>query len=172
MEEKKRGDDAVSPVIGVVLMVAITVLLAAVVGTTVAGFSDSAEPPEYAVIEVTDVEAGPGGSNDEVTVQLVQGNDIRNDQLYFYFRDVQIQHEDGPSTAGPANRLSWRELSQPDGGPLPPKKPIGVGETVMFEPPNSPLSNQKVEGRKVSIVYDNGDSSFLVDEIGPLPSPG
>jgi hypothetical protein len=42
----------------------------------------------------------------------------------------------------------------------------------MFEPPNSPLSNQKAEGREVSVVYDNGDSSFLLDEIGPLPSPG
>ncbi|MFB6224001.1 MAG: type IV pilin, partial [Haloarcula sp.] len=32
-----RGDDAVSPVIGVVLMVAITVILAAVIGSFVVG---------------------------------------------------------------------------------------------------------------------------------------
>ena len=172
MKEEKRKNSAVSPVIGVVLLVAITVLLAAVVGTTVAGFSDSVEPPEYAVIEVTDVEVGPGGTNDEVTVQLLESTGIRNDHLYLSFGDTQIQHEDGSATAGPENRLSWRELSQPKGGPLPPKKTIGVGEEVMFEPPNSPLSNERVEGREVSVVYDNGDSSFLVDEIGPLPSPG
>ena len=36
-----RDDDAVSPVIGVILMVAITVILAAVIGTFVLGLGDN-----------------------------------------------------------------------------------------------------------------------------------
>lgn len=172
MRGKKREDEATSPVIGVVMLVAITVLLAAVMATTVSGLSGPAEPREHAVIDVASVEVGPGGSNDEVTVRLSAGNDIRNDHLYFSFRNTQIQHEKGPATLGPAERLSWRELSMPKNGPLPPRRSIGVAETVMFEPPNSPLSNQKVKDREVVVVYDDGDSSFLIDEIGPLKSPG
>ena len=43
LHELSADDDAVSPVIGVILMVAITVILAAVIGTFVLGLSDSVQ---------------------------------------------------------------------------------------------------------------------------------
>jgi len=44
IKELLTGDDAVSPVIGVILMVAITVILAAVIAAFVLGLGDSSEP--------------------------------------------------------------------------------------------------------------------------------
>lgn len=46
--ELLTDDDAVSPVIGVVLMVAITVILAAVVGVFVVGLNETQQPPSVA----------------------------------------------------------------------------------------------------------------------------
>lgn len=57
-------DRAVSPVIGVILMVAITVILAAVIGTFVLGLGDQVqETAPTAQISITDVD----GTADEVT---------------------------------------------------------------------------------------------------------
>lgn len=161
--------DAVSPVIGVILMVAITVILAAVIGTTVLGLSDQSEPAENAVIEVLDVEKGPSGSPDEVTVQLLTVGDVANDELYLGFKDTQIQHEGGSSYAGPDDLVSWRDLSKDPGAP--PRQALTAGDTVMFEPPDSPLSNEKVEGREVVVVYKGEDTETIVYETGPLPGP-
>jgi flagellin-like protein len=47
-QDIRVDDDAVSPVIGVVLMVAITVLLAAVVGVFVLGLNDTQQPSSAA----------------------------------------------------------------------------------------------------------------------------
>lgn len=55
-------DDAVSPVIGVILMVAITVILAAVIGTFVLGIGSNQQTTPQASFEVTF-----NGSNGTVT---------------------------------------------------------------------------------------------------------
>ncbi|WP_129598933.1 type IV pilin [Methanohalophilus profundi] len=52
----KRKDDAVSPVIGVILMVAITVILAAVIASFVFGLGSPESAPQ-ASIKATDVNA-------------------------------------------------------------------------------------------------------------------
>ena len=60
-----RDDDAVSPVIGVILMVAITVILAAVIGTFVLGLGDNVQETPTAGVSV-DQEA-----NESVTFTIV-----------------------------------------------------------------------------------------------------
>ena len=59
------NDDAVSPVIGVILMVAITVILAAVIGTFVLGLGDNVQETPTAGVSV-DEEA-----NESVTITVV-----------------------------------------------------------------------------------------------------
>ncbi|WP_193308866.1 type IV pilin [Halorubrum halophilum] len=54
--EFKNNDRGVSPVIGVILMVAITVILAAVIGTFVLGLGESVETNPTAGISVDDNE--------------------------------------------------------------------------------------------------------------------
>ena len=60
-------EDAVSPVIGVILMVAITVILAAVIASFVLGLGDPEEPaPNLAFEEEFD--------GDELTVTIIRGD--------------------------------------------------------------------------------------------------
>jgi flagellin-like protein len=70
---------AVSPVIGVVLMVAITVILAAVLGTFALGLSDGREPAPQASFWTTvtdDVNLGDGNDGAYVTIVHEGGDPI------------------------------------------------------------------------------------------------
>ena len=60
-----RDDDAVSPVIGVILMVAITVILAAVIGTFVLGLGDNVQETPTAGVSVSQ------DANESLTITVV-----------------------------------------------------------------------------------------------------
>ena len=86
MQLKKlfKDDDAVSPVIGVILMVAITVILAAVIASFVLGLgstADEVQPNTNFALDNVD-EEGPG---DEpiVTMTLTDGDSIDEDEIVF-----------------------------------------------------------------------------------------
>ena len=66
MFAQKRIDDAVSPVVGVILMVAVTVILAAVIGSFVLDLGNNVQANPQAGVTF-DQDA----SNDQVQVQLV-----------------------------------------------------------------------------------------------------
>ena len=73
------GDDrAVSPVIGVILMVAITVILAAVIASMTLGLGDSAQTAPTAKF---DFEQSGTGTNASVTVSHLSGATMANDRL-------------------------------------------------------------------------------------------
>jgi|GEM_PF-1887974 len=78
----RPGDDALSPVIGAVLLVGIAVLLMAVVGAYVLGFGFAGQPPEgevqFTQTENTDTAVG-GDWN--VTVSVVDGSGLREEEL-------------------------------------------------------------------------------------------
>ena len=77
------GDDrAVSPVIGVILMVAITVILAAVIGTFVLGLGDSVSQNAQAGVSVSQQSAGASGYTVTLTVNSVQRADSIEYQVY------------------------------------------------------------------------------------------
>jgi flagellin-like protein len=59
-----RDDEAVSPVIGVILMVAITVILAAVIGTFVLGLGSDLESTSPQASFTFDYEGGASGTQD------------------------------------------------------------------------------------------------------------
>ena len=82
IQEKLFADEerAVSPVIGVILMVAITVILAAVIGTFVLGLGDSVETAPQASISVTDA------SDDEITLEHRGGDALVADNTEFVVR--------------------------------------------------------------------------------------
>lgn len=76
------GDDerAVSPVIGVILMVAITVILAAVIGTFVLGLGDrisQAQPNAQFDFDYTET----SGNNDKVEIAHDGGDGVESNQL-------------------------------------------------------------------------------------------
>jgi len=85
MEFKQLFDDdrAVSPVIGVILMVAITVILAAVIGTFVLGLGDqvqSTTPQAQFGFETANLGDGAAG-NDSVTITHESGDSIDSNDL-------------------------------------------------------------------------------------------
>ena len=84
---EKRG---VSPVIGVILMVAITVILAAVIGTFVLGLGDNLQQAPQAQINAEDASDGSpvtGGSSADVLDIKHRGGDSLNTQ------DIEIRVE-------------------------------------------------------------------------------
>ena len=78
-----RDDDAVSPVIGVILMVAITVILAAVIGTFVLGLTGTVKKPPQAQFTFDetgtnaniDVTHDGGDPVDAANVEIVDSTD-------------------------------------------------------------------------------------------------
>ena len=70
-------DDAVSPVIGVILMVAITVILAAVIGTFVLGLGEQVQDTSPNSQFQFDYDS----SGDQLQMEMTSGQSIPNDQL-------------------------------------------------------------------------------------------
>ena len=81
LKELLTDDDAVSPVIGVILMVAITVILAAVIATFVLGLGDqvSNTAPQASFSFDWD---GEGGTEDTLNVTHDGGDTIKAKNLY------------------------------------------------------------------------------------------
>ena len=65
---KQNTDDAVSPVIGVILMVAVTVILAAVIGTFILGLGDNVQENPQAAVSFTENPGEPGEGTVEVLI--------------------------------------------------------------------------------------------------------
>jgi flagellin-like protein len=74
-------DDAVSPVIGVILMVAITVILAAVIGTFVLGLGDQVQNTTPQASFTFDYTQETGTSSDELVVTHEGGDSIPSSEL-------------------------------------------------------------------------------------------
>jgi len=107
LKQLLNDDDAVSPVIGVILMVAITVILAAVIATFVLGLgeqiSDTAPNTSFSFDyeEVSNTDSwGDGGSNDAIlTITHSGGPNIDAEQL-------------GVSGSSINGSATWDETSQ------------------------------------------------------------
>jgi flagellin-like protein len=81
-QELRNKDRAVSPVIGVILMVAITVILAAVIGTFVLGLGDSIESSPQASWNIESVNLNDGDAdNDGVKVTHNGGDQVDANNL-------------------------------------------------------------------------------------------
>jgi len=80
-----EDDDAVSPVIGVILMVAITVILAAVIASFVLGLGNSAtntNPQASFSFEYEQFEENSGANSGVVTISHDGGDTISDNELY------------------------------------------------------------------------------------------
>jgi flagellin-like protein len=75
-------DDAVSPVIGVILMVAITVILAAVIASFVLGLGDQQDTAPQVSFDVEYDEGGAGSGADKIVVTKSGGDDIEGANIY------------------------------------------------------------------------------------------
>ncbi|MFC7175839.1 type IV pilin N-terminal domain-containing protein [Halosegnis marinus] len=127
-------EDAVSPVIGVILMVAITVILAAVIGTFVLGLGDqvqSSAPNANFQFQYEDTNLN-GTATIETTVTHNGGQDVDSSAV-----EVQI----GGETAY-ATQVASNEIQTTDGF----TGTLSTGSTASFNATNagSPAANAKV----------------------------
>lgn len=81
LKELFNDDRAVSPVIGVILMVAITVILAAVIGTFVLGLGDKVSTTTPSTSFQFDYNNAPDGQNDTLEISHAGGTTIQASQL-------------------------------------------------------------------------------------------
>ncbi|EMA29238.1 type IV pilin [Haloarcula japonica] len=93
-----HDDDAVSPVIGVILMVAITVILAAVIASFVLGLGDQAQqatPQASFSFEYDSSASGSGSNEGMLTITHDGGDTIQGNELF-----VRGDLADGSSWSG------------------------------------------------------------------------
>jgi flagellin-like protein len=100
-----NDDDAVSPVIGVILMVAITVILAAVIASFVLGLGDQNNPAPTVNFEFS--YDSTAGSDGEVVVTHGDGDEVNSDNLYI--RGEQIDESAKETTK--ADPPTWTNIN-------------------------------------------------------------
>jgi flagellin-like protein len=144
LKNLKEDDAAVSPVIGVILMVAITVILAAVIGTFVLQLGNQVGDTSPTASTSFDQSVG---NTDEIEVVHDGGDSLNSDNIEFVYqnRDSDTDEVDG-SYAG-----TWADG---DGE-------ITAGESVLVS-----LTDDFDSGDKLQVVWksDDGETSATLAE--------
>jgi flagellin-like protein len=101
-------EDAVSPVIGVILMVAITVILAAVIGTFVLGLGQGVQsaPQAQFTIETTNMNDGTD-NNDEFVITHDGGDTIESANIQIIVDGTPVYTDGGAATSVVAPTDTW-----------------------------------------------------------------
>jgi len=148
-------DDAVSPVIGVILMVAITVILAAVIASFVLGLGDQQETaPNVSFNFDYDV------SNDELTITKSGGDSVAGESVYIRGPNP----DPGGWTANPGNDIVT-EIGSGGNGDVSgvsgyTSGDIGAGQGILITNVGAAY--------EITLVYEDGDTSEeLISDSGP-----
>jgi flagellin-like protein len=131
------GERAVSPVIGVIMMVAVIVILASVTSVVVFNLGDGGQPPSPQV-SVSD-KLVDDGSEKTIAVTLESGQSVNTDQLYVTgSKEIDIGGAPGSSTPADQSYASSQEAFTESAGSNPPQVGIGpewdAGETIYLDP--------------------------------------
>jgi flagellin-like protein len=139
-------DGAVSPVIGVILMVAITVILAAVIAAFVLGIgSTQSSPPQITFDYNYDSNAG------ELTITHVSGDEFFTDRITFQGEGIASNDLGSTWTSSKAGLTSNTQVTA--GGSV----TIGI-------------TDKEFEIELVWTADDDEESSVISENSGPLPS--
>ncbi|ELZ82518.1 flagellin-like protein [Haloferax elongans ATCC BAA-1513] len=141
-------DNAVSPVIGVILMVAITVILAAVIGTFVLGLGEQTETAPQASFSFEYDSSG----NSNLTITHESGEEINSDRLNVT-ASTEITNQSGSPAA--ATSLSWTDL---DTGTA---VDVTAGSSITIKPSSNTLGSETV---RVVWTSDSGSSSATLQK--------
>ncbi len=143
---------AVSTVISVVLMLAVTVTLAAVVAAFVFGFEEPQESAPTVEFEFEKVDQPSG--HDEVVVTHANGESVQNTNLYVT-SDEGVRDADGSPSSD--SRLSWYRLAEDDGAER--GAALRVEDSLRFETQASDIEN--VEVRLIWQPNPDAPSAFI-----------
>ena len=149
----ERGTDgnerAVSPVIGVILMVAITVILAAVIGVFVLGLGDAVQQtaPNTNLDHSWD-----GDENEQLTIVHNGGDSLSSDEVYLVGPDDRIGFDDG--VWGLAQGESWPDSIS-----------AGTSRTAVVNDSSVDIGPDVSTGETYRIVWESGGSSSTLKTI-------
>ena len=101
MNLKERNEDAVSPVIGVMLMLVVTIVIAAVVAAFAGGLATETEATPVAVLDA-DV------YTDEVIIRHLSGDNLQKDETA-----VKVQSLDGKTTYATISQIGTSGYLKP-----------------------------------------------------------
>lgn len=156
-------DSAVSPVVGVILMVAITVLLAATAASFFLGMTgQTTETPQTAV--QFDYTASSDHKDDKLTIKHSGGDTLRADNVAISLTDATSTN---PGVI--SQRFDWNDID--DGSPT--DISAGMDATISEQSlDNSPqyssitVQNLNLKKASVSVVWDNpeNDQTFTLAE--------
>jgi len=162
MQFSKLFDDdrAVSPVIGVILMVAITVILAAVIGTFVLGLGENLQDTSPQASFAFDFNPDAGGSGgDQLEITHETGDEIPASQVSVVVNNA----SDGDN---PSGKYSWSDV----GG----SGPVSAGSSVTVDSTNvgtnTAESDLNLKGATVRVTWTSesgGSSATLAEWSGP-----
>jgi flagellin-like protein len=152
LKQLLTDDDAVSPVIGVILMVAITVILAAVIGTFVLGLGDrvsEAQPNAQFSFEYAEGEDYDGGTHNFVNITHDGGDGVEADQL-----EVTI----GGNSAWKAGNSDTHTIADDDWA----GEKITAGATVEIYDDSGTIS----DGEEVKVIWSasGSDKTAIIGE--------
>jgi flagellin-like protein len=153
----ESDDRAVSPVIGIILMVAITVILAAVIGTFVLGLGDSVQSAPQATFDYETNETN-NGTIDQITITHQGGDSIDPARLEVTgavdnsTENVPIQFQGNADTTGDE---------------------FSAGDKLVIDDGDGDASISGDEGDTVRIVFtaEGGGSSNVISTF-ELPADG
>ncbi|QIO25547.1 type IV pilin [Haloarcula sp. JP-L23] len=151
LKELFRDDDAVSPVIGVILMVAITVILAAVIASFVLGLGDTASQSTPQASFSFDYQEGSPNSLDIIHDG---GDTIKASEIY-----IRGTINEGSSTSVD---VAWGDFSGAN-------TEVSAGASVTIDGTNA-VGTAPDGGYDVRVVYEaaEGDNSAtLAQDSGP-----
>jgi len=140
---------AVSPVIGVILMVAITVILAAVIGTFVLGLGDSVESAPQASTNFDYVSNNDDG-NGEVTIRHRGGDTLETDNI-----GIRVNGEAVDDSSVYINDLSGSTLN--DGN-----QEFNAGNRLVIEDGGTAPLDVFNEGDEISIVFTDAERQSIL----------
>jgi flagellin-like protein len=162
VKELFTDDSAVSPVIGVVLMVAITVLLAATAATFFLsiGQDNSNSTPQVATsfdYEADTAGSGPTYPDDSITVSHNSGDTVVAKNLDIVVSDARIFDDDNGDYSDLDERFQWDDF---DG--VSSDEDVSGGDAVTLQAGSEPLpapDGLDLDGATVKLVWDDPSSS-------------
>ena len=149
-------DDAVSPVIGVILMVAITVILAAVIGTFVLGLGDQVQSTSPQASFAFDYTNNTGGNSDTLSVTHDGGDSIAAARL-----NASISGATADAAIGGAAEFGTAAATDADGGDLFASGDVSAGSSYTLDGGDFDVANVKFDEASVRVVWssESGDNS-------------
>ncbi|MFB6221389.1 MAG: type IV pilin [Halolamina sp.] len=139
-------EGAVSPVVGIILMVAITAMLAAVIGTFVVGFDSNLQDAPQVTIDF-EFDDGSGGTDDALDVEHGGGSVVQATRVTVAASEAVQYRSGGSYTTASDGRVPWPEF---DGTTT----EITPGDAVTVYA----ASGDNLNDATVKVVWDNGET--------------